>query len=84
MSKRATDTANFVFQKQKEKKDIPHSALSDRSLEEAVANLEREMIVDALKTTRGNMAKASQMVQITERKFAYKAKQHGVDYREYR
>ena len=58
--------------------------LSDRSLEEAVANLEREMIVDALKTTRGNMAKAAQIVQTTERKFAYKAKRYGVDYREYR
>jgi Nif-specific regulatory protein len=56
----------------------------DRSLEDAVANLERDMIVDALKTTRGNMAKAAQMVQTTERKFAYKAKRLGVDYREYR
>jgi Nif-specific regulatory protein len=56
----------------------------DRSLEEAVANLEREMIIDALKTTRGNMAKAAQTVQTTERKFAYKAKRHGVDYRDYR
>ncbi len=58
--------------------------LPDRSLEDAVANLEREMIVDALKTTRGNMAKAAQTVQTTERKFAYKAKRHGVDFREYR
>jgi Nif-specific regulatory protein len=56
----------------------------DRSLEDAVANLERDMIVDALKTTRGNMAKAAQAVQTTERKFAYKAKRLGVDYRDYR
>jgi len=55
-----------------------------RSLEDAVANLEREMIVDALKTTRGNMAKAADTLQTTERKFAYKAKKHGVDYRQYR
>jgi len=58
--------------------------LPDRSLEDAVANVERDMIVDALKTTRGNMAKAAQLVQTTERKFAYKAKRYGVDYREYR
>ncbi len=58
--------------------------LPDRSLEEAVANLEREIIVDALKTTRGNMAKAAQLVRTTERKFAYKAKTYGVDYRQYR
>jgi Nif-specific regulatory protein len=54
------------------------------SLEDALANLEREMIIDALKTTRGNMAKASQILKTTERKFTYKAKRHGVDYRVFR
>jgi Nif-specific regulatory protein len=55
-----------------------------QSLEEAVGNLEREVIIDALKNTRGNMAKAAELVSITERKFAYKAKKYGVDYRLYR
>jgi Nif-specific regulatory protein len=54
------------------------------SLEEAVANLEKEMIIDALKNTHGNMSKAAQMLHITERKFTYKAKRHGVGYRAYR
>jgi Nif-specific regulatory protein len=54
------------------------------SLEEAVANLEREMIIDALKNTHGNMSKSAQMLHITERKFTYKAKRYGVDYRTYR
>jgi len=54
------------------------------SLEECAANLEREMIIDALKNTHGNMAKAAQMLYITERKFTYKAKKYGVDYRKYR
>jgi Nif-specific regulatory protein len=58
--------------------------LPDRSLDDAVANLEREIVIDALKTTRGNMAKAAQLVHTTERKFAYKAKRHGVDFRQYR
>lgn len=58
--------------------------LSGRSLEDALANVEREMIIDALKTTRGNMAKAAQILKTTERKFAYKTKRHGVDYRLYR
>jgi Nif-specific regulatory protein len=58
--------------------------LPGKSLEDALANVEREMIIDALKTTRGNMAKASQLLQTTERKFAYKAKKHGADYRLYR
>jgi Nif-specific regulatory protein len=58
--------------------------LPGRSLEDAQANLEREMIVDALKATRGNMAKGAQILRTTERKFAYKAKKHGIDYRLYR
>jgi Nif-specific regulatory protein len=58
--------------------------LPGRSLEDAQANLEREMIIDALKTTRGNMAKGAQILRTTERKFAYKAKKHGIDYRLYR
>lgn len=58
--------------------------LPGRSLEDALANLEREMIIDALKTTRGNMAQGAQILKTTERRFAYKAKKHGVDYRLYR
>lgn len=54
------------------------------SLEEAMANMEREMIIDALKNTHGNMSKAAQMLHITERKFTYKAKRYGVGYRTYR
>ncbi len=55
-----------------------------RSLEEAVAGLEREMIIDTLKNTRGNMATAAELLQTTVRKFVYKAKKHGVDFRQYR
>ena len=54
------------------------------SLEDAVDTLEREMIIDALKNTHGNMAKAAEALNITERKFSYKAKRYGVDYRKYR
>jgi Nif-specific regulatory protein len=54
------------------------------SLEESVANLEREMIIDALKNTQGNMAKAAKLLHITERKFSYKANKYGVRYRTYR
>jgi len=54
------------------------------SLEESVANLEREMIIDALKNTQGNMAKAANMLHVTERKFTYTAKKYGVNYRGYR
>ena len=54
------------------------------SLEDAVVNLEREMIIDALKTTRGNMAKAAHLISTTERKFAYKARKYRVDFHLYR
>lgn len=54
------------------------------SLEESVANIEREMIIDALKNTHGNMVKAAQLLRVTDRKFTYKVKKYGVDYRKYR
>ena len=58
--------------------------LPDLSLEDAVATLEKEMIIDALKNTRGNITLASDVLKTTVRKFAYKAKKYGVDYRNYR
>ena len=54
------------------------------SLEDAIANLEREMIIDALKNTRGNITIASNILQTTVRKFAYKAQKYGVEYKNYR
>ena len=54
------------------------------ALDDAVSNLEREMIIDSLKNTRGNITLAAEMLKTTVRKFAYKAKKHGVDYRHYR
>ncbi len=60
------------------------STLPDLSLEEAVSNLEREILTDALKNTRGNVTKASQLLKTTVRKFSYKAKKYGIDYAQYR
>ncbi len=54
------------------------------SLEEAVANLEREMIIDALKNTRGNITQAADLLKTTVRKFAYKAQKFGISYKHYR
>ena len=55
-----------------------------RSLEEAIAGLEKEMIIDALKNTRGNITAAADILKTTVRKFAYKAQKYGVDYKHYR
>ena len=54
------------------------------ALDDAVSNLEREMIIDSLKNTRGNVTLAAEMLKTTVRKFAYKAKKYDVDYRRYR
>ncbi|MFO0728851.1 MAG: sigma 54-interacting transcriptional regulator [Myxococcota bacterium] len=49
------------------------------SLEKAVEQLERDMILDALKSTRGNQAKAARLLQTTERILAYKVKKYEID-----
>lgn len=59
-------------------------SLPSLSLDDAVANLEREMIIDSLKNTRGNISLASELLKTTVRKFSYKAQKYGVNYRHYR
>ncbi|MBI9088931.1 MAG: sigma 54-interacting transcriptional regulator [Desulfobacterium sp.] len=58
--------------------------LSHLSLEEAVKNLEKEMIMDALKNTRGNVKNAAKLLHTTVRKFSYKAEKLGVNYKDFR
>ena len=54
------------------------------SIEDAVGNLEKEMIIDALKNTRGNITLAAKILRTTVRKFSYKTEKYQVDYRNYR
>ena len=49
------------------------------SLHDAVAAYERDLIQDALKTTRGNRAKAARLLDTTERILNYKVRGHGID-----
>ena len=49
------------------------------SLEEAVTSYEKDLIQDALKTTRGNRRKASRMLSTTERILNYKVKKYTID-----
>jgi Nif-specific regulatory protein len=53
------------------------------SLADAVANFEKDLIQDALKTTRGNRAKAARLLDTTERVLNYKVKKYGVDVRRF-
>ena len=63
---------------------VESDTLPALSLEDAVANLEREMIIDALKNTRGNISRAAEILKTTVRIFSYKAQRFRVDYRHYR
>jgi Nif-specific regulatory protein len=49
------------------------------ALEDAVAAFEKDLILDALKTTRGNRAKAARLLRSTERVIGYKIKTYGID-----
>ena len=48
------------------------------SLKDAVASYEKEIIQDALKTTRGNAARAARLLNTTERILGYKIKQYQI------
>jgi Nif-specific regulatory protein len=63
---------------------VESDTLPALSLDDAVANLEREMIIDALKNTRGNISRAAEILKTTVRIFSYKAQRYEVDYRHYR
>jgi len=49
------------------------------SLSKALDNLERELLLDALKSTKGNMAKAARQLGITERIMGLRIKRHAID-----
>ena len=54
------------------------------SLSDAVASYERDLIQDALKTTRGNRAKAARLLDTTERILNYKVRGHRIDVRRFK
>jgi Nif-specific regulatory protein len=49
------------------------------SLEATVESYERDIIQDALKTTRGNRKKAAKLLGTTERIIGYKVRKYGID-----
>jgi Nif-specific regulatory protein len=54
------------------------------SLRDAVGAYEKDLLQDALKTTRGNRAKAARLLDTTERIVNYKVRQHGIDARRFK
>jgi Nif-specific regulatory protein len=54
------------------------------SLDAAVANYEKELIQDALKSTRGNRAKAARLLDTTERIIGYKIQKYEIDVKRFK
>ena len=54
------------------------------SLAEAIAGFEKDIVQDALKTTRGNCAKAARLLATTERILNYKIRKYGIDSKRFR
>ncbi|MCJ7595289.1 MAG: sigma 54-interacting transcriptional regulator [Desulfobacterales bacterium] len=55
-----------------------------QSLQDATERFERELLIDALKTSRGNMRKAASDLQSSERIFGYKVKKYNINPKQYR
>ena len=54
------------------------------SLTDAIDAYEKDLIIDALKSTRGNRARAAKMLHTTERIIGYKVKKHAIDWKRFR
>jgi len=54
------------------------------TLQAVLDNVERSLILDALKSSRGNMAKAAESLGITERIMGLRVKKHGIDFHDFR
>ncbi|MCU0691518.1 MAG: hypothetical protein MUF54_08960 [Polyangiaceae bacterium] len=54
------------------------------TLHESLEQVERELLLDALKTSRGNMAKAARALGLTERVMGLRVKKFGVTPRRFR
>src|SRR5262249_53436845 len=54
------------------------------SLSDALCAYEKDIILDALKTTRGNRTKAASLLRTTERVINYKVKKYEIDCRRFR
>ena len=54
-----------------------------KSLKNAVETFEKEILIDALKSSRGNMRQAANALQTTERIFSYKVRKYNINPKSY-
>jgi Nif-specific regulatory protein len=55
-----------------------------RSLGDALALYEKDLVLDALKAARGNCARAARLLDTTERIVGYAVRKHGIDPKRFR
>ncbi len=55
-----------------------------QSLEGAVSRFEQELLIDALKSCRGNIRQAAKLLKTTERIFGYKIKKYTINIKKYK
>ena len=54
------------------------------TLDETLASVEKDMIIEALKNSRGNKVKAGAVLGITERLMGLRVRKHDIDPKEYK
>jgi Nif-specific regulatory protein len=54
------------------------------ALQDALTAYEKDLIQDAIKTTRGNRAKAARLLSTTERILNYKVRKYGIDWQRFK
>jgi DNA-binding NtrC family response regulator len=54
------------------------------SLKDTLERVEREIVLDALKSARGNMSEAARVLGLTERIMGLRVRKYGITYRRYR
>ncbi|MFL5378471.1 MAG: sigma 54-interacting transcriptional regulator [Myxococcales bacterium] len=64
--------------------ETPRPAAARASLSESVQAYEKEVILDALKTARGNRLRAARLLETTERILGYKIRKYGIDTQRFR
>ena len=55
-----------------------------QSFEDAIDRFEKELLIDALKSSRGNMRRAAKILKTTERIFQYKVKKYDISPKKYK
>jgi Nif-specific regulatory protein len=54
------------------------------SLDDAIGAYEKDLLQDALKSARGNRARAARLLRTTDRVFNYKVRKLGIDWKRFK